>query len=102
NYRNVFRLQTKDAYEGALFARFAADQYHPKSAFVFVQDADYGADVAGGSTSGRTSRKIASPYAQFSYEKPDFEQVVTNALQTKPDFVFLAGTVGDMGGIIPV
>ena len=102
NYRNVFRLQTKDAFEGFLFARFAADQYRPKSAVVFVQDADYGADVATGFIGGMTSRKIAAPYVQFSYEKPDFEQAVSTAFATKPDFIFLAGTVGDMGGIIPV
>jgi branched-chain amino acid transport system substrate-binding protein len=102
NYRNIFRLQTKDAFEGFLFARYAADQYHPKSALVFVQDADYGADVATGFIGAMNTRKIPTPYAQFSYEKPDFEQVVSNAFTSKPDFVFLAGTVGDMGGILPV
>ena len=101
-YHNVFRLQTKDSAEGTLFARFAADQYHPKSALVFVQDADYGADVATGFISGMGSRKIATPYVQFSYEKPNFEQVVGNAFATKPEYVFLAGTVGDMGPIVQV
>jgi len=102
NYRNVFRLQTKDTVEGFLFGRFVADQYHPKSAVVFVQDADYGADVATGFIAALTNRKIAAPYVQFSYEKPNFEEPVTKGLESKPDFVFLAGTVGDMGGIVNV
>jgi branched-chain amino acid transport system substrate-binding protein len=100
NYRDVFRLPTKDSSEGALFARFAAAQYHPKTASVFVQDADYGADVATGFISAMQGLKIAAPYTQFGYEKPDFDKVVDGALTAKPDYVFLAGTVGDMGGII--
>jgi branched-chain amino acid transport system substrate-binding protein len=102
NYRDVFRLPTKDSSEGALFARFAADQYHPKTVSVFVQDADYGADVATGFIGAMQARKIAAPYTQFPYEKPDFDKVVDGALSAKPDYVFLAGTVGDMGGIIRV
>lgn len=102
NYRNIFRLQTKDSSEGLLFARYAFDTYHPKSALVFVQDADYGADVATGFIGGMTSRKIVCPYVQFSYEHPNFEQVVSGAFTTKPDYIFLAGIVGDMGGILKV
>jgi branched-chain amino acid transport system substrate-binding protein len=100
NYRDVFRLQTKDSTEGSLFARYALDQYRPKSTRVFVQDADYGADVANGFISAMQDRKIPAPFTQFTYQKPDFERVVEEALTVKPDFVFLAGTVGDMGGIL--
>ncbi len=102
NYRDVFRLQVKDSAEGTLFGRYVVDVVKPKSTVVFVQDADYGADVASGFINTLTARKIAAPYVQFSYQKPNFEQAVTNGLETKPDFVFLAGTVGDMGGILPV
>lgn len=102
NYRNVFRLQVKDSAEGTLFARYVADQYKPKAVAVFLQDADYGADVATGFISTMSGRKIAAPYVQFTYERPNFEQAVTTGLAAKPDFVFLAGTVGDMGGILPV
>jgi branched-chain amino acid transport system substrate-binding protein len=101
-YRDVFRLQIKDSVEGVLFGRFAVDQYHPKSTVVFLQDADYGADVANGFIAAMTNRKIAAPYVQFAYEKPNFEQAVTTGLATQPEFVFLAGTVGDMGGILGV
>lgn len=100
NYRDVFRLQTKDSAEGALFGRYVAEQYRPKTVRVFVQDADYGADVANGFISALQDRKIPAPYTQFGYRNPDFDRVVDEALTVKPDFVFLAGTVGDMGGIL--
>ncbi len=102
DYRNVFRLPTKDSDEGAIFARVVAKQYKPKTPYLFVQDADYGADVANGFIQGMNEAKTVTPYQQFSYAKPDFGAVVDKALTATPDFVFLAGTVGDMGGIVPV
>lgn len=100
NYRNVLRLPTKDSTEGSLFATYVAEQVHAKNAFVFVQDADYGADVANGFIAAMQSRKLAAPYAQFSYDKPDFSKVVAGALNAKFDYAFLAGTVADMGPIV--
>jgi branched-chain amino acid transport system substrate-binding protein len=101
-YRNVFRLPTKDSSEGAIFARTVLDQYKPKLPYVFVQDADYGADVATGFLSVCTSLKIPAQYQQFSYDKPNFNAVVTKALAVSPDYVFLAGIIGDMGPIVGV
>jgi branched-chain amino acid transport system substrate-binding protein len=103
NYRNIFRLVTKDSTEGALLARYAVQQNRVKSPFVFVQDAEYGADVANGFIAAMESQKITAPYRQFSYDKPNFDEVVTTTLAgAKPDYVFLAGTVGDMGPIVPM
>jgi branched-chain amino acid transport system substrate-binding protein len=102
SYRNVFRLPTKDSTEGTLFARAVAKQYAPKVPFIFVQDGDYGADVANGFIQGMNEAKIVTPYEQFTYNKPDFGAVVDKALAQTPDYVFLAGTVTDMGGVVPV
>jgi branched-chain amino acid transport system substrate-binding protein len=101
-YRTVFRLPTKDSFEGGIFARTVLAQYKPKVPFVFVQDADYGADVANGFIDAMKTQKIDTPYSQFSYDKPNFGDVVTKALASSPDYVFLAGTVGDMGPIVGV
>ena len=100
NYRNVFRLATKDSSEGAIFARAVVKQYHPQRPYVFVQNADYGADVANGFINAMSQAKIVTPYQQFPYDKPDFAAVVTKALIAAPDYVFLAGTVGDMGPLV--
>ncbi len=101
-YHNVFRLPTKDSFEGEIFARTVADQYKPKVPFIFVQDADYGADVANGFLTAMNALKIQAPYQQFSYNHADFGAVVDKALAAQMDYAFLAGVVGDMGPLIPV
>jgi branched-chain amino acid transport system substrate-binding protein len=102
NYRNVFRLPTKDSFEGGIFARAVVKQYAPKTPYVFVQNADYGADVANGFIDAMSGAKIETKYQQFTYDKPDFGAIVDKALAVAPDYVFLAGTATDMGGIVPV
>jgi branched-chain amino acid transport system substrate-binding protein len=99
-YRSVFRLPTKDSSEGELFARTVADQFKPKLPYVFVQDADYGADVANGFLRVMAAAKIAAQYQQFSYNHADFGAVVDKALAAQFDYAFLAGIVGDMGPIV--
>jgi branched-chain amino acid transport system substrate-binding protein len=99
-YRNVFRLPTKDSFEGQIFARTVATTLKPKLPYVFVQDADYGADVANGFLSEMGEQKVAAQYQQFPYAKADFGAVVDKALAVTPDYVFLAGIVGDMGPIV--
>ena len=101
-YRSVFRLPTKDSSEGQIFAQTVIKQFAPKVPFVFVQDADYGADVANGFITAMASQKITTLYSQFSYSAPNFDDVVSHALVRNPDFIFLAGLVGDMGGIVSV
>ena len=101
-YRNIFRLPTKDTFEGEIFARTVADQYKPKVPYVFVQDAEYGADVANGFITQMSALKTTAQYQQFPYNKPDFGAVVDKALGAQPDYVFLAGVVGDMGPIVGV
>jgi branched-chain amino acid transport system substrate-binding protein len=101
-YRNVFRLPTKDTFEGDIFARTVIAQFKPKLPYVFVQDADYGADVANGFLAAMSAQKIAAQYQQFPYANANFMAVVDKALAVQPDYVFLAGIVGDMGPIVGV
>ncbi len=101
-YRDVFRLATKDSSEGAIFARAALKTYQPKSPYLFVQNGDYGADVANGFIDAMSQAKVVTHYQQFTYDKPDFVTIVTKALESTLDYVFLAGTVGDMGPIVAV
>jgi branched-chain amino acid transport system substrate-binding protein len=101
-YRSVFRLPTKDSFEGQLFARTVIAQYKPKLSYVFVQDADYGADVANGFLAAMKAQNSPTQYQQFSYDHPDFGAVVDKAMVAQPDYVFLAGVVGDMGPIVGV
>jgi branched-chain amino acid transport system substrate-binding protein len=101
-YHCVFRLPTKDSFEGMLFARSVIDEFKPKLPYVFVQNADYGADVANGFINAMTERKIAVQYQQFAYAGADFGKVVDTALAVQPDYVFLAGVVSDMGPIVGV
>jgi branched-chain amino acid transport system substrate-binding protein len=96
----VFRLPTKDTFEGQIFARTVYEQKKPKLPYVFVQDAEYGADVADGFLGVMTERKVAAQFQQFHYEGADFGKIVDTALAAQPDYVFLAGTVGDMGPIV--
>jgi branched-chain amino acid transport system substrate-binding protein len=99
-YRSIFRLPTKDSFEGQIFARTVVTTLKPKLPYVFVQDADYGADVANGFLSEMAEQKVAAQYQQFPYAKADFGAVVDKALAVTPDYVFLAGIVGDMGPIV--
>ncbi|HEY5350364.1 MAG TPA: branched-chain amino acid ABC transporter substrate-binding protein [Candidatus Lustribacter sp.] len=101
-YHCVFRLPTKDSFEGQIFARSVNAQFKPKLPYVFVQDADYGADVANGFLSEMTARKVAAQYQQFPYANANFGAVVDKALAAAPDYAFLAGVVGDMGPIVGV
>lgn len=99
-YHTIFRLPTKDSFEGQIFARTVLTQYKPKVPYVFVQDADYGADVANGWIAMMDSNHVKSLYDQFSYNHADFGAVVDKAMVAQMDYAFLAGVVGDMGPIV--
>ena len=88
-YHSVFRLPTKDSFEGQIFARTVVDQYKSKLPYVFVQDAEYGADVANGFLAAMEALKITAKYQQFSYNHADFGAVVDQALAANFDYAFL-------------
>jgi branched-chain amino acid transport system substrate-binding protein len=99
-YRNIFRLPTKDSFEGQIFARTVNTQFKPKLPYIFVQNADYGADVANGFIKEMSEAKVGVQYQQFTYDNADFGAVVDKAMAAQFDYAFLAGVVGDMGPIV--
>jgi branched-chain amino acid transport system substrate-binding protein len=99
--RNVFRLPTKDSTEGALYAHYLSAYVKPKSVVTLVQDGDYGADVADGFARQGSNEKLNVNTVVFAIEKPNYSAAAKNALSFAPDFVFLAGSVKDMGPVIP-
>jgi len=100
-YGSVLRLPTKDSTEGRLAARNAETALKIENAVVLYQDGDYGLDIAAGFHNQLIADKISSKAIEFSYSKPDFAGVAKATAGGKPDVVYLAGLVRDMGGILP-
>ncbi|MDQ6826664.1 MAG: branched-chain amino acid ABC transporter substrate-binding protein [Candidatus Eremiobacteraeota bacterium] len=98
---NVFRLPTKDATEGALFARYLRGNVKPKSVVTLVQDGDYGPGVADGFARAASTEKLPVNTVVFAVENPNYPAAAKSALSFAPDFIFLAGEVKDMGPVIP-
>jgi len=99
-YADVLRLATKDSTEGDLAGSVVVSRVKPKSSVVLYQDADYGIDVAAGYHERMLREKIDSKPIRFSFEKPDYAGVSKDTLAAKPDVVYLAGTVKDMGPML--
>jgi branched-chain amino acid transport system substrate-binding protein len=97
----VLRLETKDSTEGNLAGAVVMSLVKPKSSVVLYQDADYGIDAAAGYHDRMLSEKIASQAIRFAWDKPDFSTIARAALEAKPDVIYLAGVVKDMGPILP-
>jgi len=94
---NVLRLPTKDFTEGQLDAKYATSTLKPTRVSVCYQDGDYGYGVADGFSQQMDADKVPVSQVQFSYEKPRFAEAAAKALLPKPDLVYLAGNVEDMG-----
>jgi branched-chain amino acid transport system substrate-binding protein len=99
-YANILRLPTKDSTEGNLAAGSVLAQVKPKSAIVYYQDGDYGIDTAAGFHDRMLREKVQSQAVRFAWEKPDFATVAKIALDAKPDVIYLAGLVKDMGPLL--
>ncbi|HTV75155.1 MAG TPA: branched-chain amino acid ABC transporter substrate-binding protein [Candidatus Acidoferrales bacterium] len=99
-YGGVLRLLTKDSTEGNLGAKYCEDWFKPKSVAVLYQDGDYGFDVANGFSMRLGADKITYTPIKISWEKPDFVAAAQQTMAAKPDLVYLAGTVGDMGPVL--
>ncbi len=100
-YGSVVRLATKDSTEGRLNARNVEKTLKPSLSVALYQDGDYGFDVAAGFHNQLLADKYDSKAIVFSWSKPDFAGVAAQVVADKPDVVFLAGIVKDMGGIVP-
>jgi branched-chain amino acid transport system substrate-binding protein len=99
-YGGVLRMVTKDTTEGSLGAKYFEDRLKPKQVAVLYQDGDYGFDVANGFATRLGADKVACTAVKISWEKPQFDVAVQQALAVTPDLVYLAGNLGDMGAVL--
>ncbi len=96
----LVRLATRDTDEGRLHAIRALEDDRPKSVVTVMQDGDYGNDVARAFASYVDEKKLPSRIVVFGIEKPNYAGAATAVVEQKPDLVFLAGTVKDMGPLV--
>ncbi len=100
-YGNVLRLPTKDSSEGMLGAKYVLAKFSPKKVTVFFQDGDYGQDVSRGFAQQADADKLPTEQIVFPYDKPKYAAVAADGLsQTKPDLIYLAGLLSDMGPLV--
>lgn len=100
-YRNVWRLPTKDTFEGQLHALFVARRMRPKSALAVTQDGDYGPDVAHAFVDQLKNVKMTADGFEFPYDKPDYDAAAKRIVEKKADYVVLCGTSDTMGPLVP-
>jgi len=99
---NVVRLPTRDGIEGLLGARDWLAKRPGTTIVVLMQNGDYGPDVARGfareaSAHGGHVVEVAYPTAEA-----DLAAVAARVLAPRPDLVFLAGLVREMGPLVPI
>jgi branched-chain amino acid transport system substrate-binding protein len=100
-YGNLLRLETKDSVQGHLAARYINQKLKPTSVVAVYQLADYGPDVVVGFSNQMAGDKVKTTPIQLDLDKPDFTAGAKDVTSAKPDAVFLAGTVKDMGAMLP-
>lgn len=99
-YRTVFRLPTKDSSEGRLFAQYLDLHVRPKKIVVVAADGDYGPDVAQAFEQQAVADKVPVTRINVVTARPDYRAAATRALAESPDFVFFAGLLKDLGGVL--
>jgi branched-chain amino acid transport system substrate-binding protein len=96
-YHNVFRLPTRDFDEGQLLTRYALKEFKPKVAAGIMMEGNYGPGVADGISATLRAQKLPVTFTTVSRAKPEFGAAADAALSVKPDVIFLAGFVADLG-----
>lgn len=99
-YRTVYRLTPKDSDEGSLIGRRVVND-GAKRIRAVTQSAAYGPDVADGVLRGATGRGVSADRTTFAIDNPRFDVVATELTAEHPDALVLAGTVADMGPLLP-
>lgn len=99
-YRNVFRLPPKDSAEGGLVAALAIAQ-GSKTPLVVTLDGAYGPEAAVGFQRRAAGRHVDAAIVQLQGPKPDLAHAASEIVAKGPDSVTLAGTVGDLGELLP-
>jgi branched-chain amino acid transport system substrate-binding protein len=100
-YRNVFRLPTKDSTEGSLLADYTISTLGFKAPHPVAQDGDYGLAVAAGFLRRAGALKLNATGTKFSYDNPNYADAADSILAHHPDCVVLCGNVQDMGPLMP-
>jgi branched-chain amino acid transport system substrate-binding protein len=100
-YGNLLRLETKDSVQGHLAARYMNASVKPKSVVAIYQDGDYGPDVVTGFVAQMQGDKVKTTPIELDLDKPDFDAAAKATIAAKPDAVFLAGKVSDIGTMLP-
>ena len=101
DYRNVWRLPTKDSSEGQLAAEYIARSAKPKLAVAVSQESDYGPDVAQGFINQARASKLNALAYIFPYDKPDYAAAARELIAKNADYIFLCGVTQSMGPLIP-
>jgi branched-chain amino acid transport system substrate-binding protein len=100
DFRNVYRLPTKDTTEGALCANMLLPMLKPTFALAVAQDGDYGSDVAQGFTAAARAATRTDTFV-FPVEKPDYAAAAKAIVAQHADLIFLCGKTAAMGPLIP-
>ncbi len=100
-YHNVYRLPTRDDVAGRLFASTIFRKQPSTMALAVTLDGDYGPDVASGfvqqaKADRRNVDVVSLPASAF-----DPAQAARAILARNADYVFLCGTVAQLGPLVP-
>ncbi len=97
-YRNVFRLPTRDSDEGRLTARYLCKHQKPQSCVVLTKAGAYGETVAQGFAQEMRAARVPVEAVVRGIDEPA-AACVTRALASKPDLLFCAGKIEDLGAV---
>jgi len=100
-YRLVWRLPTRDTLEGQMFARFIASRARPKFGLAVSQTGVYGGDVMNGFTAAARGAKFKADGYFFPSDRPNYRAAAKTIVGLGPDLVYLCGSVGNLGPLIP-
>jgi branched-chain amino acid transport system substrate-binding protein len=98
NFRNVFRLPTKDSDEGRLFARAVLQKRAPATVLAVVVDGDFGLDTAKAFVAQAKSDKHTADVVTIG-AKADPKNTAAVLLAHKPGYVFLSGRPERLGPV---
>jgi len=97
---NVLRLTTKDSIEGQLVARDLLASLKPKVVVAATADGEYGPDVVNGFLRELQANKVDASVDVLPFDKPNFARAAAAMTAVKPEAVFLAGTVAQLGPML--
>ncbi len=100
-YHNIYRLPTRDDIAGQLFASTIFRKQPSNFALAVTLDTPYGPDVASGfvqqaKSDHRSVDLVTLPLAAF-----DAAQAARAIVERSPDYLFLCGTLEQLGPLVP-